>query len=256
MELAKRLYPNAIFKIKKEYKTEYGKCSMVMVNGMEMNQVALIRKMIYDNQSKHKKIPLRILNSSKRIQESFLNGYYICDGLKQDKCCYKFKSIKSNSPLLCQGLLFLITNITKQKYTINVFSQNGREYYQINFNSNRCIGKCGKHLLKNKFELKKNSVIDNDSNCYVYDIETHCGYLNAGVGTLVVGNSPVRGKQFVTRKIIRAACRIKLGLQKQLVLGNLDARRDWGHSSDYTKAMIMILEHDKPDDFVIATEDQ
>jgi len=62
--------------------------------------------------------------------------------------------------------------------------------------------------------------------------------------------------RFVTQKIIRAACRIKLGLQKQLMLGNLDAKRDWGHSSDYCQAMIMILEHDRPDDFVIATEDQ
>ena len=68
--------------------------------------------------------------------------------------------------------------------------------------------------------------------------------------------SPRRGERFVTRKIIRAACRIKFGLQKELVLGNLDAKRDWGHSSDYTECMIMILEHDRPDDFVIATEFQ
>ena len=68
--------------------------------------------------------------------------------------------------------------------------------------------------------------------------------------------SPRRGERFVTRKIIRGACRIKLGLQKKLMLGNLDAKRDWGHSYDYTNAMIMILEHNKPDDFVIATENQ
>ena len=68
--------------------------------------------------------------------------------------------------------------------------------------------------------------------------------------------SPRRGIRFVTRKIIRASCRIKLGLQKKLYLGNLDAKRDFGHSSDYCLAMILILENDHPDDYVISTEYQ
>lgn len=62
-----------------------------------------------------------------------------------------------------------------------------------------------------------------------------------------------RGINFVTRKITRGAVRIKLGLQKDLVLGNLDAMRDWGNAKDYTRAMIMILENDYPDDWVIST---
>src|SRR5262249_6089273 len=58
---------------------------------------------------------------------------------------------------------------------------------------------------------------------------------------------------FVTRKVTDAVARIKLGLQKELRLGNLEAKRDWGHAGDYVKAMWLMLQHDQPDDFVIAT---
>ena len=72
-------------------------------------------------------------------------------------------------------------------------------------------------------------------------------------GILFNHESPRRGETFVTRKITRAAARIKLGLQDKLYLGNLDARRDWGYAGDYVEAMWLILQQDKPDDFVIAT---
>ncbi|MBR2939773.1 MAG: GDP-mannose 4,6-dehydratase, partial [Kiritimatiellae bacterium] len=62
-----------------------------------------------------------------------------------------------------------------------------------------------------------------------------------------------RGETFVTRKITRAAARIKLGLQDKLCLGNLDARRDWGFAGDFVEGMWRILQHDRPDDFVLAT---
>ncbi len=75
----------------------------------------------------------------------------------------------------------------------------------------------------------------------------------ASNGILFNHESPVRGETFVTRKITRAAARIKLGLQKKVFLGNLDAKRDWGHARDYVEAMWRILQHDEPDDFVIAT---
>eukprot|EP00831_Metopus_contortus_P003026 TRINITY_DN11129_c0_g1_i1.p1 TRINITY_DN11129_c0_g1~~TRINITY_DN11129_c0_g1_i1.p1 ORF type:complete len:281 (-),score=59.65 TRINITY_DN11129_c0_g1_i1:414-1256(-) len=72
-------------------------------------------------------------------------------------------------------------------------------------------------------------------------------------GILFNHESPRRGETFVTRKITRAIARIKLGLQKKLFLGNLDALRDWGHARDYVEMMWMMLQQDKPDDFVIAT---
>jgi GDPmannose 4,6-dehydratase len=75
----------------------------------------------------------------------------------------------------------------------------------------------------------------------------------ASNGILFNHESPYRGETFVTRKITRAACRIALGLQKDLYVGNLNASRDWGHAKDYVRAMWLMLQHHKPDDFVIAT---
>jgi len=72
-------------------------------------------------------------------------------------------------------------------------------------------------------------------------------------GILFNHESPRRGETFVTRKITRAATRIKLGLQRKLYLGNLDARRDWGFAGDYVEAMWLMLQADTPDDYVIAT---
>ncbi len=72
-------------------------------------------------------------------------------------------------------------------------------------------------------------------------------------GILFNHESPRRGETFVTRKITRAATRIKVGLQKKLYLGNLDAKRDWGYAKDYVDAMWRMLQQDEPEDFVIAT---
>jgi len=72
-------------------------------------------------------------------------------------------------------------------------------------------------------------------------------------GILFNHESPRRGETFVTHKVTKAAARIKLGLQKELLLGNLDAKRDWGHARDYVEAMWLMLQQNKPDDYVIAT---
>jgi GDPmannose 4,6-dehydratase len=75
-------------------------------------------------------------------------------------------------------------------------------------------------------------------------------------GILFNHESPIRGENFVTRKITRALARIRLGMQERLYLGNLDARRDWGHARDYVEAMWLMLQQDVPEDFVIATSSQ
>jgi GDPmannose 4,6-dehydratase len=72
-------------------------------------------------------------------------------------------------------------------------------------------------------------------------------------GILFNHEGPRRGLEFVTRKITNTAARIKLGIEKELVLGNTDAKRDWGYAGDYVKAMWMMLQQDEPDDYVIAT---
>lgn len=77
--------------------------------------------------------------------------------------------------------------------------------------------------------------------------------MHASNGILFNHESPVRGETFVTRKITRAICKMALGLQEKLYLGNMDSKRDWGHAKDYVRAMWLILQQEKPDDYVIAT---
>jgi GDPmannose 4,6-dehydratase len=77
--------------------------------------------------------------------------------------------------------------------------------------------------------------------------------LHASSGILFNHESPLRGVEFVTRKVTHAVARIKLGLARELPMGNLEAQRDWGHAKDYVRAMWMMLQQDKPGDFVVAT---
>jgi GDPmannose 4,6-dehydratase len=80
--------------------------------------------------------------------------------------------------------------------------------------------------------------------------------IRASSGILYNHESPRRGFEFVTRKITSQAARIKLGLTREVRLGNLDARRDWGHAREYVKAMWLMLQQDEPEDYVIATGEQ
>ena len=77
--------------------------------------------------------------------------------------------------------------------------------------------------------------------------------MHASNGILFNHESPIRGETFVTRKITRAVAHIASGLQDKLYLGNLDAKRDWGYAKEYVEAMWLMLQQDKPDDYVIAT---
>ena len=79
--------------------------------------------------------------------------------------------------------------------------------------------------------------------------------IHGSCGILFNHESPRRGETFVTRKITRAATRIKLGLQKKLFLGNLDAKRDWGFAGDYVEAMWLMLQQEEPDDYVVSTDE-
>ena len=77
--------------------------------------------------------------------------------------------------------------------------------------------------------------------------------MHASSGILFNHESPLRGEEFVTRKVTSGVARIKLGLAKELRLGNIDAKRDWGHARDYVRAMWLMLQQEKPDDYVVAT---
>jgi GDPmannose 4,6-dehydratase len=94
------------------------------------------------------------------------------------------------------------------------------------------------------------------SKVFGYNIVRHyrrAHNLHAVNGILFNHESPRRGSSFVTNKVVKAACSIKLGLQDKLELGNMDSYRDWGHSKDYVRAMHAILNHDEADDFVVST---
>ena len=80
--------------------------------------------------------------------------------------------------------------------------------------------------------------------------------MHCSSGILFNHESPRRGETFVTRKITRGLSKISTGLQKELILGNLNAKRDWGHAKDFVKAMWLMLQQDEPDDYVIATGEQ
>jgi GDPmannose 4,6-dehydratase len=129
-------------------------------------------------------------------------------------------------------------------------------FYSMNLRSPKTApkagGKTGAHLRKDLSEVKRVSE-DSHYEGWLYDLTTSSGRFHAGVGELVIHNSPRRGKEFVTRKISDAVARIKLGLLDKLRLGNLEAQRDWGFAGDYVRAMWMMLQQETPDDFVIAT---
>jgi len=248
---------------------------------------------------KNKKVPMKILNGSLDVMEAFLVGYNSCDGLKSNKCTYRFKNFKTNSPTLASGLLFLVSKVTGQKYNITVEDSlkwgKRQQYYSINLLSDqetslekynevkglldknifirkihRDTGISRKFIQKvksgyiptNEHVLKKCSneikkIIDiPDYSGWFFDLETSSGTFHAGIGQGVVHNSPRRGENFVTRKITKALCNVAKGDLAYLHIGNMDAKRDWGHARDYVRGMYLMLQQDSPEDYVLATGEQ
>ena len=108
------------------------------------------------------------------------------------------------------------------------------------------------HFLKEGNVIKK--IIEmSDYDGWFYDITTESGTFHCGVGQGHVHNSPVRGETFVTRKITRAVAQIYHNLTDKLYIGNLDAERDWGHAKEFVEGMWLMLQQDKPDDYILAT---
>jgi GDPmannose 4,6-dehydratase len=139
-----------------------------------------------------------------------------------------------------------------QPASVYVEQRAGRAYYQLNLASRVRVGASGQHLRKDPAEVRRiRAPVENDE--WVFDLETESGLFCAGVGRIVVHNSPRRGLEFVTRKVTHGAAAIRLGLRDGLVLGNLDAERDWGYAKDYVEAMWLMLQQDEPEDFVVAT---
>jgi GDP-D-mannose dehydratase len=195
-----------------------------------------------------KQVPPLILNAGREAQQAFLGGYYDGDGLKRGNGA----SIKTNSPVLAQGVCWMY-HVNEQPASVYVERRGDKVYYQLNLASAVRVGAKGQHLRKNPAEVRQivPACVPNDE--WTFDIETGSGMFCAGVGRIVISNSPRRGLEFVTRKITWHAAAIKHGLTRELRLGNLDAERDWGYAKDYVVAMWLMLQQDKPEDYVIAT---
>jgi len=195
-----------------------------------------------------KQVPPLVLNADLEVQKAFLTGYYAGDGLKKGNG----DSIKTNSAVLAQGVCLLYFN-QGQPASVYVEQRAGRSYYQLNLRSAVRVGAKGQHLVRSPSEVRRvaTAAVPNDE--WVFDLETESGVFCAGVGRLVVHNSPRRGLEFVTRKITWHAAAIKHGLRKEVRLGNLEAERDWGYAKDYVEAMWLMLQRDDPQDYVIAT---
>jgi GDPmannose 4,6-dehydratase len=205
-----------------------------------------LREQLY-TRTAHKQVPPLVLNSDSATQEAFLKGYYAGDGLKKGKGM----SVKTNSPVLAQGLCWMY-HWLDHPASVYVEQRAGKAYYQLNLASAVRVGAKGQHLRKNPAEIRRIATPVGDDE-WVFDIETESGRFCAGVGRIVVHNSPRRGLEFVTRKVTHGAAAIKLGLAEELALGNLDAERDWGYAKDYVEAMWLMLQQDEPEDYVVAT---
>lgn len=203
----------------------------------------------------YKKVPRLILNANREIWRAFLEGYNATDGLKAGHCTYEFKNFKTNSASLAMALWWMAKNALGQDLVLNVEvgpPERPGPFYSINLPSPNPQGDKGAHLRRDLREVKR-FVEQPHFEGWLYDITTETQRFHAGVGELVIHNSPRRGKEFVTRKISDGVARIKLGLAKELRLGNLDARRDWGFAGDYVRAMWMMLQQSDADDYVIST---
>ncbi len=203
----------------------------------------------------YKRVPRVILNADEAVWRAFLAGYNATDGLKAGNGIYKYKNFKTNSPVLAAGLWWMARVALGQELVLNVDvgpPERPGPFYSLNLRSPNPQGDKGAHLRKDLREVKR--VVEQPHfDGWLYDLTTESGRFAAGVGELVIHNSPRRGKEFVTRKISDGVARIKLGLATELRLGNLDAQRDWGFAGDYVRAMWLMLQQPAPDDYVVAT---
>lgn len=205
-----------------------------------------LRQQLYDRHGQ-RRVPPLVLNATTDIQASYMAGHYAGDGLKAGNG----DSVKTNSAVLAQGLYWLYEN-QGRRCSVYAEQRGEKTYYQLNIGSGNRVGDKGLHLRNPASQVRSVTNVEAPSE-WIYDFETSSGRFCAGVGGVVVHNSPRRGLEFVPRKVSYGVARIKAGLQAELRLGNLDSKRDWGYAGDYVKAMWLMLQPDAPDDYVIAT---
>jgi GDPmannose 4,6-dehydratase len=210
--------------------------------------VPWLREQLY-TPTGHKQVPPLVLNGDEGTHRRFLEGYCAGDGLKAGNG----ESVKTNSPVLALGLTWMY-GLQGRRCSVYVEHRNRTPYYQLDLETATEAGDKGQHLRTDPAEVRRIVRMASADNAdWVFDFETASGVFCAGVGRLVMHNSPRRGREFVTRKVSDGVARIKLGLASELRLGNLEARRDWGFAGDYVDAMWRMLQQPSADDYVVAT---
>jgi GDPmannose 4,6-dehydratase len=212
-----------------------------------------LRSLLYTDRSNEKRVPKIILNADKETIKSFFDGYYLADGRKKGNEAYEYKGFTTASQTLCLGLNYIFKKISKQTIKVKTEYRKGKIYYYTQFGTPNKKGKCGNNLMKDLNEII-NIIATRNNDGWFYDIGTDSKAFATGPNLIKIHNSR-RGVNFVTRKVTRNLAKIVKGDINKFQLGNLDALRDWGSSKDYVKAMEMIINHDKADDFVVATRE-
>lgn len=198
-----------------------------------------------------KRVPRIVLNGDDAVWRAFLAGYNAADGLTAENASYRWENVKTDSPTLAMGLWWMARKALAQELVLDIDAgpvSQSAPLYALNPRTTMAT-RNGSRDLRDVERIEEDPHFDG----WLYDITTQTERFHAGVGELIIHNSPRRGKEFVTRKITDGVARIKLGLASELRLGNLDAQRDWGFAGDYVRAMWLMLQQQEPDDYVIAT---
>lgn len=188
--------------------------------------------------------------------ESYASVFSVLNGIKFDEC-YHLAAQSFVAESFMDGFSTMNTNINGTHFVLEAIRQANPECRFYFAGSSEMFGKVAEvpQVETTRFHPRSPYGI---SKCAGFELtrnyrEAYGMYCCNGI--LFNHESPRRGFEFVTRKISNGVARIKHGLEDSLYLGNLDARRDWGHAKDYVKAMHLMLQQEEPDDFVVATGD-
>ncbi len=191
--------------------------------------------------SGERRVPKRVLNGEPAVRLSYLRGCRDAVAAHQGAEDDRFRSIETSSQVLAAGIWWLARTTLDEKPRLRVTSEGTRETFRVAFDD----------PAEHESEIGRLGLSEHRG--WLFDLETESGTFHAGVGDGWIHNSPRRGLEFVTRKVSDGVARILTGVAKDLRLGNLDAKRDWGYAGDYVDAMWRMLQLDEPDDYVIAT---
>jgi len=212
-----------------------------------------LRESIYTRHSKDKKVPDFILNGDKDVKKAFFDGYYLADGRKAGHETYYYKGFTTNSASLCLGLIYIFKSFSNQVIKSKAeYRDDKNRYYYVTFRTDDEDNIKGEHLQKDLNEVIKISDTKSEDGWF-FDIQTESKTFATGSNLFKIHNSPLRGQEFVTRKITDSVAKIKLGKLDCIELGNMDAKRDWGYAKDYVEGMYLMLQAEKAETFVLAT---